>query len=270
MNTKIWALAAAVILAAPAFAQNNAASAPKMRMVQEDTTTVYDVTTKNKRGTTEYGMVEQTQTTPQGGTRMISQMEYGQYTPSKMALANDKKAEVSIGVGGVYSFNKDTEGARLSDMGMAYTGQVLWDMSDHLALGADYMLLTPDGRSNNRKGNYNYDTLRLNSIALAGKYTINAWDSWRVYIPMGVGAAQVRMKSSGTRDGVYTAESTDKWGLDLFAGLGLQYNISADVFVGLEYRYTVAFVKGEDLNRYYGKDNYMQFHSAFLRLGTRF
>lgn len=270
MNHKMLALAVAALLAAPAFAQNAASAAPQMRMVQEDTTTVYDVTTTNKKGTTQYGMVEQTQTTPQGGTRVVSQTEYADYTPSKMALANDKKAEVSIGVGGAYSFDKDTEGARLSDMGMAYTGQVLWDMSDHLALGADYMLLTPNGRSNDRQGHYDYDTLRVNSIALAGKYTINAWDTWRLYIPMGVGAAQVRMKSSGTREGKYTSESTDEWGLDLFAGLGLQYNISQDVFIGLEYRYTVAFVKGDDLNRYYGKDNYMQFHSAFLRLGTRF
>ena len=51
---------------------------------------------------------------------------------------------------------------------------------------------------------------------------------------------------------------------------GLQYNLSKDIFMGLEYRYTVAFVKADDLNRYYGKDNYLQFHSAFFRIGTRF
>ena len=261
---------AVLCLSVGAFAQNTTkttASKPQMRVVQEDTTTVYDVTTTNKKGTTQYGVIEQTQTTPKGGTQVISQMEYSDYTPSKMALANEHRAEVSLGIGMAHSFNKDTEGMRMADIGLAATGQVLWDISDHFALGADYMMLAPDGRSSN---GYKYDPFRLHSIALAGKYTINAWDSWRVYVPMGVGAAQARLKSSGDRGGVHTAQSADKWGLDLFAGLGLQYNFNQDLFLALEYRYTVAFVKAEDLNRYYGKDNYLQFHSAFLRFGTRF
>ena len=263
----------ALWLAGGAFAQTatkTTAPKPQMRVVQENTTTVYDVSTTNKKGTTQYGMIEETQTTPQGGTQVISQMEYSDYTPSKMALANEKHAEVSIGLGASYSFNKDTTGARMTDLGLAATGQVLWDISDHFALGADYMLLNHSSRTNHRLGAYKYDKLRLNGIALAGKYTINAWDTWRLYIPVGVGAAQARMKSSGERNDEYTAQSADKWGLDLFAGLGLQYNLSKDIFLGLEYRYTVAFVKGEDLNRYYGKDNYLQFHSAFFRIGTRF
>ena len=269
MNKTITALAV-LVLAGGAFAQTGTKSTtpkPQMRVVEENTTTVYDVTTKNKRGTAQYGMVEETQTTPQGGTRVVSQMEYADYTPSKMALANEKRAEVSVGLGAAYSFNKDTQDMRMADMGLAATGQVLWDMSDHLSLGADYMLLTPDGRSSE---GYSYDRLRLNSIALAGKYTINAWDTWRIYVPMGVGAAQARLKTSGQRGGADASESSDKWGLDLFAGLGLQYNLSADLFLALEYRYTVAFVKAEDLNKAYGKDNYLQFHSAFLRLGMRF
>ncbi len=270
MNRVISALAVSC-LAASAFAQAAATKtttpAPKMRMVQENTTTVYDVTTTNKKGTTQYGMVEETQTTPQGGTQVISQVEYSDYTPSKMALANEKRAEVSVGLGAAYSFNKDTEDMRMADLGLSATGQVLWDMGDHFSVGADYMFLNPDGRSNQ---GFSYDRFRLNSIALAGKYTVNAWDTWRVYVPMGVGAAQARLKASGERNGEYTSESSDKWGLDLFAGLGLQYNLSQDIFLALEYRYTVAFVKAEDLNKAYGKDNYLQFHSAFLRVGTRF
>ena len=273
MKRGFTAFAALALLAAAASAQNvqgQAAQQPRMRTVQTDTTTVYDVTTTNKKGTTQYGMVEQTRSTPQGGTRVISQTQYSDYTPSKMALANEKHAEVSIGLGASYSFNKDTTGARMTDLGLAATGQVLWDISDHFALGADYMLLNHSSRTNHRLGAYKYDKLRLNGIALAGKYTINAWDTWRLYIPVGVGAAQARMKSSGERNGEYTAQSADKWGLDLFAGLGLQYNLSADLFLALEYRYTVAFVKAEDLNKAYGKDYYLQFHSAFLRLGMRF
>lgn len=273
MKRGLMALAALALLVSTASAQSakgQTVPQPRMRTVQTDTTTVYDVTTTNKKGTTQYGMVEQTRSTPQGGTRVISQTQYSDYTPSKMALANEKHAEVSIGLGASYSFDKDKAGARMTELGLAATGQALWDISDHFALGADYMLLNHDSRTNHRQGTYKYDKLRLNSIALAGKYTINAWDTWRLYIPMGVGAAQARMKSSGVRNGEYTAQSSDKWGLDLFAGLGLQYNLSKDIFMGLEYRYTVAFVKADDLNRYYGKDNYLQFHSAFFRIGTRF
>lgn len=276
MNKVITAAAALVLLSGAAFAAQNVktTAAPvkpvQPRVVQTDTTTVYDVSTTDKKGTMQYGMVEETQNTPKGGTRVLSQVGYAEYTPSKMALANEKHAEISIGAGGSYSFAKDSYDARLSNIGLAGTAQVLWDMSDHFALGADYMLLTPHNRSNHRGGDYKYEKLRLNGVALAGKYTINAWDSMRLYIPIGVGAAQVRLKGQGTRDGEYTSQSSDKWGLDLFAGLGLQYNISPDVFVGLEYRYTVAFVKADDLNRYYGKDRYLQFHSAFFRVGTRF
>lgn len=273
MKKAILALGALGLLSGGAFAQNmqnTTTPRPQPRVVQQDTTTVYDVSTTNKKGTTQYGMVEQTRTTPKGGTRVVNQMEYSDYTPSKMALANEKHAEVSLGVGGTYSFGKDKAGARMTDPGMAATAQILWDASDHFALGADYMLLSPDSRTNHRQGTYKYDKMRLNSIALAGKYTFNAWDTWRVYLPLGVGAAQARMKSSGKRDGNETSQSSDKWGLDLFAGLGLQYNLTQDVFFGLEYRYTVAFVKANDLNRYYGKDRYLQYHSMFLRLGTRF
>lgn len=277
MKKMTFAVSALLFLAGAAFAAQPAAkttAAParpaQPRMVQTDTTTVYDVSTKDKTGTTSYGVVEQTQTTPKGGTRVVSQVEYADYTPSKMALANEKKAEMSLGVGASYSFNKDTQDARFSNIGLAGTAQVLWDVSDHFALGADYMLLTPHSRNNHRGGDYKYEKLRLNGVALAGKYTINAWDSLSVYVPMGVGMANVRMKGYGTRGGEYTAQSSDKWGLDLFAGLGLQYNLTEDLFMGLEYRYTAAFVKSDDLNRYYGKDSYLRFHSAFLRVGTRF
>lgn len=273
MKRGIMAVAAMALLAGTAFAQQAPAAAQSVpaRVIQQDTTTVYDVSTTNKRGTTQYGMVAQTQTTPQGGTRIISQTAYEDYSPSKMALANQKKGEVSLGVGASYTAAKDSAGARLSDVGWSGTAQVMWDMTDHLALGVDYMLLAPHSRNNHRgNGSYKYSDLRYNGVGLAGKYTLNAWDTWRVYIPMGVGAAQVRMKSAGKRGGVATAQSDDKWGLDLFAGLGLQYNLTKDLFMGLEYRYTVAFVKSDDLNRYYGKNQYFQFHGAFLRMGMRF
>ncbi len=269
MNRKMMAAACTLFLAGAAFAQNmrSNTAAPAARVVQQDTTTVYDVSTTNKKGTTQYGMVEQTRTTPQGGTQIISQTRYSDYTPSRMALANAHHAEISVAGGGSYLYNKDSEGKRFGKTGLSGSAQILWDVNENLGLGIDYMYLSPNSREH---GDYKYKNIRLNSIAFAGKYTINAWDKLSLYVPMGVGAAQARMKSSGTRGGVYSADSQNKWGVDLFAGLGLQYNLSSSLFVGLEYRYTYAFIKSDELNRYYGKNQNLQFHSGFLRLGMRF
>ena len=243
------------------------ANPAKGKVIKTDTTTVYDVTTTDKKGTTEYGIVEKTQTAPNGTTRVISQVEYSDYTPSKMAVANAKKGEVSLGFGLSQSYSKDREGMHFADLGMGGNAQVLMRSTEKLSLGLDYMLLTPH---DNKEGSFAYDKLRLNGVAFAGKYTLNPYDRLNFYLPMGVGMAQVRLKSYGTRDGVFNAESRDKWGLDLFAGLGMQYNLTETTFIGVEYRYVVAFVNSDDLNSRYGKGHYFQFHNAFLRLGMRF
>lgn len=276
MKKGFTAAFALMFLAGAAFAQSarSTTAAPvktvPARAVKQDTTTVYDVSTTNKKGTVQYGVVEQTQTTPRGGTRVVGQAAYSDYTPSKMALANDKHAEISIGAGGSYSFNKDDYDARYTDIGLAGTAQIMWDVAPNFSMGADYMLLTPHNRNNhNNGGDFKYEKLRLNAIGWAGKLTLNAWDTVSVYLPFGVNASNVRMKSQGTRGGNYSSESKDKWGVGLFAGLGVEYTITQNMFVGLEYRYSYAFVKDTDLTRY-GKDDNFQFHSAFLRVGTRF
>ena len=90
MKRGLMALAALALLVSTASAQSakgQTVPQPRMRTVQTDTTTVYDVTTTNKKGTTQYGMVEQTRSTPQGGTRVISQTQYSDYTPRVWALA---------------------------------------------------------------------------------------------------------------------------------------------------------------------------------------
>ena len=266
MKRGITAVTALLMLASVSFAQT-APNPAQGRVIKTDTTTVYDVTTTNKRGTTEYGVVEQTESTPRGGTRLVNQMEYSDYTPSMMSLANAKKGELSLAFGMSQSYSKDTHGTHFADLGMGGNAQLLFRAGEKLSLGLDYMLLTP--HDNKGKG-YSYEKLRLNGVAFAGKYTFNPYDRLNFYLPMGIGMAQVRLKGHGEREGVYTSESRDKWGLDMFAGLGMQYNLSESVFLGMEYRYVVAFVTSDDLNRYYGKGHYLQFHNAFLRFGMRF
>lgn len=182
---------------------------------------------------------------------------------------HDKKWEVSVGVGGSYSFAKDTYDARISDMGLAGGVQMLWNANKHLALGFDYTMMAPQSHSNNRGGNYNYSKLRAHHMGLAGKFTFANWHKMSFYSPMGIGMSNLRLKGSGTRDGVTTSENKDKWGMNFYIGAAMQYDLTDDLFIGLEYRYYMPFIQTDDLNKY-GKDRYMDFHTAFLRMGMRF
>ena len=239
---------------------------PQLKVNKTTTTTsVYDTSVRNKKGTTDSVIVEQSYTNSQGQTTTDGAV-YESYTPSKAALTNDNRLEVSVAAGETYSYNKDNRSDRYATNGLAGNVNMLWHVSPHFAFGADYMMLHPRNKSHNHDGEArNYDDLYLHSIALAGKYTINAWDSWRLYVPMGWGMMNAKMKTHS--DAARSSES--KWGTGFYVGLGLQYDISARVFAGLEYRYTYAFISDKDLSAY-GRDKDLQYHSAFLRVGMRF
>ena len=57
--------------------------------------------------------------------------------------------------------------------------------------------------------------------------------------------------------------------MNFYIGAGLQYDLTCDLFVGLEYRYYMPFIKTDDLNSY-GKNRYMDFHNVSLLIGMRF
>lgn len=276
--------AAALFLASAAFAQkpaqskagkaavkkaNAAVAADRKAMsttgIQTTTTDVYDVTTTDKEGTLNYGVVESRTSGPRGNANSGG-VVYSSFTPSKAALTNEKNSEVSFAAGGVYSFNKDDRSDRYAKPGFSTGASVLFGKTPHFALGADYMFLNPDGRSHNGDGERrSYHRVRAHNIALAGKYTLNVWDDVRFYIPMGAGLMNARMKT----DAADASTSKDKWGASLYAGLGMQYDLTTDLFVGLEYRYVYAFVSDKHLSDF-GRDKNLQFHNAFLRLGMRF
>ena len=93
---KMTAIVAAFLLAttaafAAAHNTSHAPAAPAGKMVQTDTKVTHNVSTTDKMGTTHYGSVTHTQTTPEKGTRVISQKKYHHHTPSEMARANEKK-----------------------------------------------------------------------------------------------------------------------------------------------------------------------------------
>lgn len=229
------------------------------------TTSVYDSSVRNKKGTTDSVVVERSVTNAQGQTTTEGEV-YESFTPSKAALTNDNRMEVSVAVGQTYSYNKDSRSDRYGSNGLAGNVNMLWHTSPNLALGVDYMALHPSSKTYTREGeSRNYDGMYLHAISLAGKYTLNAWSNWRVYIPMGLGMMKASMKTNS--DALRSSQS--KWGAGFYAGLGLQYDITDSLFAGLEYRYTYAFISDKDLSAY-GRDKDLQYHSAFLRVGMRF
>ena len=240
---------------------------PKLKTNTVTTTTdVYDISTKNKKGTTDYGIVEQTVTDGAGNTTRMGGVVYEKYTPSKVARANEKGREISVAGGFVSSFNKDDRHDRYSTNGFGFNVNMLWDVTSHLGMGLDYMMLHPNSRSQDDDGEYRrYHHMQAHNIALAGKFTLNPWDSVQFYLPMGWGMMNARMKTSADT----LSSSEDKWGTAFYAGLGVQYDITDTLFAGLEYRYTYAFISDKHLSDF-ARDKNLQFHSAFLRLGMRF
>ena len=235
---------------------------PSLKVQTTTTTTdVYDVNVKNKKGTTDYGVVERTVTNPQG-KKSTQGVIYSAYEPSKTARANAKGMEISLAAGETMSFNKDSDGNRYGTNGLAADVTLLKNMGDHLALGLDYALLHPRGKTYAAR---RYHGMYTHNISLAGKMTLNPWDSMQVYLPMGVGMTNAQMKTVAAGDTL----KEDKWGASFYAGLGVQYDVTCWMFAGLEYRYSYAFISDKDLTPYH-KDRDLQFHTLMLRMGMRF
>lgn len=250
-------------------AQNTASlkkGEPALRVNKTTTETdAYEVTVHNKKGTTDYGVVEQTVTNPQG-RQTTEGVVYSAYASSKMARANAKRMEVSVAAGQTISYNKDNRDDRYATNGLAAGVSVLHDMSNHLALGVDYMMLHPRAKTHeNGAEQRHYHAMYAHNMALAGKLTVNPWDSLQIYLPMGVGMMNARMKT----DSAAANASENHWGASLYGGVGVQYEITPCLFAGLEYRYTYGFIHDKHLTPFY-KDRDLQFHTVMMRIGMRF
>ena len=239
---------------------------PKLKVNTTTTTTsVYDSSVHNKRGTTDSMVVEQSVTNAQGQTTTEGEI-YTSFTPSKAAQTHARTRELSVAAGMTHMYNQDSLNGHYGSNGMSADVNMLWHTSPHFALGFDYMMLHPYSQTHGSADQArNYDDIYLHGISLVGKYTLNAWNNLRVYIPMGWGMMNARMKTNSALH----HSSNDKWGTGFYAGLGLQYDFTPCLFAGLEYRYTYAFISDKDLSSY-GSDKNLQYHSAFLRVGMRF
>jgi opacity protein-like surface antigen len=235
---------------------------PKVKTSTTSTTTdVYDVSVKNKRGTTDYLVAQESVTNPQGKTKTQGVI-YESYSPSKAARANERGMEVSLAGGMVMPFNKDSRNDRYGKNSLAGNINALKEFGPYFALGLDYMMLHPGSKT---YGERHYHGQYAHNISVAGKLTTNPWNSVQVYLPMGVGMMNARMKT--VVDGSDTGDN--KWGASMYAGLGVQYDITAALFAGLEYRYVYGWISDKDLTPFH-KDRNLQFHNVMLRMGMRF
>ena len=239
---------------------------PKLKVNTTSTETdVYDVSVKNKRGTTDYGVVEQTVTNPQG-KQNTQGVIYSTYSPSKAALTNAKKWEVSLAGGATRFSNEDNRGDRYGAVGLAASVSTLYDVNDYLAVGMDYMMLHPQHKTRGTGASErHYHGMYAHDISLAGKLTLNPWNNLRIYSPMGVGMMNARMKT--VIDG--SDDNKNKWGAAFYIGAGLQYDVADWMFAGLEYRYTYGWISDKDLTSQH-KDRDLQFHTVMVRFGMRF
>ncbi len=259
------AAASAAASAAATKAANQASlkkGEPKLKVNTTTTTTdVYDVNVHNKKGTTDYGIAQETVTNAQGKTQTEG-IIYSNYEPSKTARANEKTMELSIAGGATMLYNKDNRGDRYSKIGMMADVNMLKEVCPNLSLGLDYMMLHPGSKTYDAR---HYHGIYAHNISAAGKFTLNPWDSFQVYLPMGFGMMNARMKT--VTDGVDFGDN--KWGASMYAGVGMQYDITAGLFAGLEYRYTYGWISDKDVTPYH-KDRDLQFHNVMLRVGMRF
>ncbi len=256
--------------AAKATQVQNAASLKKGEpRLQVNTTTtetdVYNVNVKNKRGTTDYGVVEKTVTTPRGN-QTTEGVVYSTYAPSKAARTNAKKMEVSLAGGATRFSNKDNRDERYGSVGLAASLSALYDVNDYLAVGMDYMMLHPHSKTRGTGAQErHYHGMYAHDISLAGKLTLNPWGNFRIYSPMGVGMMNARMKTVINN----ADDNRNKWGAAFYIGAGMQYDVTDWMFAGLEYRYTYAWINDKNLTNQH-KDRDLQFHTVLLRMGVRF
>ena len=87
-----------------------------------------------------------------------------------------------------------------------------------------------------------------------------------LYLPVGAGAGGFVLK---TRPAQGEETRGEKWNLALYAGVGMEVDISPVVFLGAEYRYIYSFVQESDVDFADGSNRYFQSHVFMFKIGMR-
>ena len=171
--------------------------------------------------------------------------------------------EFSLGMGLTSSPTRPPAGGNYTKDGTAVGGTLLITMNPYISSGFDYTYAgfrTPGAVKNIRY------TLEAQEVFAAFKFKWNLARRFRLYLPVGLGAATLRL-TQRKDDMEYIR---DKWAFAAYAGAGAEVDITPTVFAGVEYRYVQPFIQTGDLDSMGGSSRYFQFHHLFLRLGKRF
>lgn len=172
-------------------------------------------------------------------------------------------SEFSLGMGVTSSPSAPRAGGSYTKDGTAVSATLLVTMTPSISSGFDYTYAgfrTPGTVENTRY------TLEAQEVFAAFKFKWNAGTRFRLYLPVGIGGAGLRLTQR--RDNMEYIR--DKWAFAVYGGAGVEADITPTVFLGLEYRYVQPFIQTEDLDPMGGNSRYFQFHHVFLRLGKRF
>ncbi len=171
--------------------------------------------------------------------------------------------EFSLGMGVTSSPNSPRPGGSYTKEGAVVGGTLLVTMNPYISSGFDYTYAgfrTPGAVQNIRY------TLEAQEVFAAFKFKWNIHPRFRLYLPVGLGAAGLRLTQR--RDEMEYIR--DKWAFAVYGGAGVEVDVTPTVFFGLEYRYVQPFIQTEDLDPLAGSSRYFQFQHFFLRLGKRF
>lgn len=168
--------------------------------------------------------------------------------------------EFSLGIGSVRSSADNRAGRDYTSPGVMGNASILVDMSPYVASGVDYMY----GGFRSSDGAPEY-SLYSHHISAAFKIRANPEGKLRLYFPLGAGGGGLFLK---TRQGAQDKRS-EQWGLALYAGAGVEFDISPVAFLGAEYRYVYTFVQGSDLDEAYGPNKYFSYHALMFKIGMR-
>lgn len=139
--------------------------------------------------------------------------------------------------------------ASKGDLGIGTGISALYFSSRSFALGFGIDIVETekitDGSFNQTEGKLDYQMLKL-----MARINLNPDNSVRVYIPFGIGYGHFKQTYRGTIKSYY-----DYWNYDIdkdanklahFVGLGLEFNVTPSLSLGLEGQYTAFKAWGED------------------------
>lgn len=171
--------------------------------------------------------------------------------------------EMTLGLGVAQSPSGPKGGGDYTKPGAVLGAAALVDMLPFLSSGAEYNYAAFRTPAAVRGTEY---TLQTQEVFGLFKFKWNVAKNFRVYAPLGVGGAWLRL----TRRQAGEESFRDKWAVAATAGAGVEVDLSPTYFIGAEYRYVLPFIQTADLDPANGSSRYLQMHHFFVRIGKRF